>query len=150
MATLNELLLEMFKEISARLKRVEGRVDHIINEKADKTDVKSALEKLDQKADKADVQSALEKLDQKADKADVQDLKAEVKADVQDLKADVKDIKDILDQKVDKADFNMLRDEVRTHGQRLDRIETGIKTLQWTMTAGLAVLGIILAFMRAC
>ena len=64
-----------------------------------------------------------EKLDQKADKTDVQDLK---------------------------ADVNILRDEVRGHGQRLDRIETGIKTLQWTMTAGIAVLGIILAFIRSC
>ena len=149
MANFNELLLEMFKEISARLKRVEDRVDHIINEKADKADVKSALEKLDQKTDKADVQSLKVEV-----KTDIQDLKVEVKTDIQDLKADIKDvrgdIKDILDQKADKADVNELRDEVRTHGQRLDRIETGIKTLQWTMTAGLAVLGIILAFMRAC
>ena len=34
---------------------------------------------------------------------------------------------------------------MRSLARRVDRIETGIKTLQWTMTAGLAVLGIILA-----
>ena len=107
----NELLLQTLKEVGVRLERLEGRVDHVINEKADKTDV--------------------------------QDLKTDIK----DVKAD---IKDILNQKADKADVNILRDEVRAHGQRLDRIETGIKTLQWTMTAGLAVLGIILAFVRAC
>ncbi|RKU37497.1 hypothetical protein C6496_10480 [Candidatus Poribacteria bacterium] len=126
----NELLLQTLKEVGVRLERLEGRVDHVINEKADKIDVKSALEKLDRKSDKEDVQ--------------------DVKADVQDLKADIKDIKAILDQKADKADVNILRDEVRAHGQRLDRIETGIRTLQWTMTAGLAVLGIILAFVRSC
>ena len=140
----NELLLQTLKDVGIRLERLEGRVDHVINEKADKTDVKevkaelkSVAEKLDQKADKADLKSVIEKLDQKADKADVQD----VKADVQDVKADVQDVK---------ADVNTLRDEVRSQGQRLDRIETGIKTLQWTMTAGIAVLGIILAFVRSC
>ena len=87
----NELLLQTLKEVGIRLERLEGRVDHVINEKADK--------------------------------------------------ADVKDVK---------ADVSALRGEVRSHGQRLDRIETGIRTLQWTMTAGIAVLGIILAFMRSC
>ncbi len=137
----NELLLQTLKEVGIRLERLEGRVDHVINEKADKTDVQDV--KADIKDVKADIKDIL---DQKADKTDVQD----VKADVQDVKADIKDIKDILDQKADKTDVNILRDEVRAHGQRLDRIETGIKTLQWTMTAGLAVLGIILAFIRAC
>ncbi|RKU17314.1 hypothetical protein C6503_11105 [Candidatus Poribacteria bacterium] len=103
----NELLLQTLKDVGIRLERLEGRVDHVINEKADKTDVKEV---------KADLKSVIEKLDQKADKADV----------------------------------NTLRDEVRSQGQRLDRIEMGIKTLQWTMTAGIAVLGIILAFVRSC
>ena len=110
----NELLLQTLKDIGIRLERLEGRVDHVINEKADKIDVKDVREAL---------KSVSEKLDQKVDKADVKDVR---------------------------ADVNVLRDEVRSHGQCLDRIETGIKTLQWTMTAGLAVLGIILAFMRAC
>ena len=55
-----------------------------------------------------------------------------------------------IETKADKSDVDALREEVHSHGQRLDRIETGIKTLQWTMTAGLALMGIILAFMRAC
>ena len=120
----NELLLQTLKDVGIRLERLEGRVDHVINEKADKTDVNDL---------KTELKSVAEKLDEKADKTDVNDLKTELKTDVNDVKTDV----------------NTLRDEVRSHGQRLDRIEPGIKTLQWTMTAGLAVLGIILAFMRA-
>ena len=103
----NELLLQTLKDVGIRLERLEGRVDHVINEKADKTDVT-------------------------------------------DVKAELKSVAEKLDQKADKADVNALRDEVRSQGQRLDRIEMGIKTLQWTMTAGLAVLGIILAFVRSC
>ena len=140
----NDLLLQTLKEVGIRLERLEGRIDHVINEKADKVDVQD--------------------LKEKADKADVQDLKTDIKADVQDLKTDGQDLKveiravtEKLDQKADKADVNALKadvntlgDEVRSQGQRLDRIETGIKTLQWTMTAGLAILGIILAFVRSC
>jgi len=114
----NDLLLQTLKDVGIRLERLEGRVDHIINEKSDKVDVQDL---------KAELKAVTEKLDQKADKTDVQDLKAELK-----------------------ADFNTLGDKVQSHAQRLDRIETGIKTLQWTMTAGLAILGIILAFVRSC
>lgn len=110
----NELLLQTLKDIGIRLERLEGRVDHVINEKADKTDV------------------------------------TDFKTEFTDVRTELKSVSEKLDQKADKSDVNALRDEVRSHGQRLDRIETGIKTLQWTMTAGLAVLGIILAFMRAC
>ncbi len=117
----NELLLQTLKDVGLRLERLEGRVDHVINEKADKSDVTDV--KSDVKDVRAELKSVAEKLDQKADKSDVTDVK---------------------------SDVNALRDDVRSQGQRLDRIETGIKTLQWTMTAGLAVLGIILAFMRAC
>ena len=106
----NDLLLQTLKEVGIRLERLEGRVDHVINEKSDKADVQDL---------KAELRVVTEKLDQKADKADVNTLK---------------------------EDVNTLSDEVRSQSQRLDRIETGIKTLQWTMTAGLAILGIILAF----
>ena len=85
----NQLLLQTLKEVGVRLERLEGRVDHVINEKADKTDV-------------SDVKSRL----------------------------------------------NKLQEELNSQGRRIDRIETGIRTLQWTMTAGLAVLGIILAFIK--
>ena len=133
----NELLLQTLKDVGIRLERLEGRVDHVINEKADKTDVKDV---------KADLKSVSEKLDQKADKSDVDDVKADLKSvsEKLDQKADKSDVDDV------KSDVKALREDVRSHGQRLDRIETGIKTLQWTMTAGLAVLGIILAFMRSC
>ena len=103
----NDLLLQTLKEVGIRLERLEGRVDHVINEKADKTDV-------------------------------------------QDLKVEIRAITEKLDQKADTVDVNTLGDEVRSQSQRLDRIEAGIKTLQWTMTAGLAILGIILAFVRSC
>ncbi len=35
----NELLLQTLKEVGVRLERLEGRADHVINEKADKIDV---------------------------------------------------------------------------------------------------------------
>ena len=108
----NELLLQTLKEVGIRLERLEGRVDHVINEKADKIDVSDV---------KTELKTVTDKLDLKADKTDVNDVK---------------------------VDVNKLWDEVRSQGLRLDRIETGIKTLQWTMTAGLAVLGIILAFLK--
>ena len=133
----NELLLQTLKEVGIRLERLEGRVDHVINEKADKTDVK------DVKADVKDVKTDIK--DVKADIKDISALRGEVKAEVSALRGEVKaDVKEV------KADVSALRGEVRSHGQRLDRIETGIRTLQWTMTAGIAVLGIILAFMRSC
>ena len=182
----NDLLLQTLKDVGIRLERLEGRVDHIINEKADKVDVQDLradihILKVDVQSLNADIQ------DMKADgqnlradvhilKADIQDMKADgqsMKADIQNLKADVQDMKadihilkadgqslraDMQNIKTDvqshrkesKADFNALSDIVQSHAQRLDRIETGIKTLQWTMTAGLAILGIILAFVRSC
>ena len=140
----NDLLLQTLKEVGIRLERLEGRVDHIINEKADKADVENL--KADGRDFKAELKSITEKLDQKADKADIESLKA----DGRDFKAELKSVTEKLDQKADKADVNALSDEVRSQAQRLDRIETGIKTLQWTMTAGLAILGIILAFVRSC
>jgi predicted nucleic acid-binding Zn-ribbon protein len=135
----NELLLQTLKEVGIRLERLEGRVDHVINEKSDKADVKDV--KADVKDVKADVRADIKDV-----KADVEDVKADVKAlsEKLDTKADKADVKDV------KADLTALRDEVRSHGQRLDRIDTGIRTLQWTMTAGIAAMGIILAFVKAC
>ena len=121
----NDLLLQTLKEVGIRLERLEGRVDQVINEKADKIDVQDL---------KVDIRAITEKLDQKANKADVNALGDEIRSQSERLDRDV----------------NTLGDEVRSQAQRLDRIETGIKTLQWTMTAGLAILGIILAFVRSC
>ena len=63
----------------------------------------------------------------------------------------------LIEQKADKsdvealrADLTELREEGHARGQRLDRIEAGIKTLQWTMTASVAVIGLALAFFKAC
>ncbi|MCE2400318.1 hypothetical protein J4G08_05450 [Candidatus Poribacteria bacterium] len=120
----NELLLQTLKEIGVRLERLEGRADHVINEKADKIDV-------------SDV------------KAELKAVKTELKADVNDVKTELKSVNEKLDQKADKADLDSLRDEVRSNGQRLDRLEAGIKTLQWTVTAGLAVLGVLIALLKA-
>ena len=128
----NDLLLQTLKDVGIRLERLEGRVDHIINEKADKVDVHDL---------KTELKSVTEKLDQKADKTDIHDLKT----DIHDLKTELKGDFNTL-----KGDFNTLGDKVQAHDQRLDRIETGIKTLQWTMTAGVAIFGIILAFVRSC
>ena len=93
----NQLLLQTLKEVGVRLERLEGRVDHVINEKADKSDIS-------------------------------------------DVKLDVSSVK---------SQLNGLQEEMRSLGRRVDRIETGIRTLQWTLTAGLAVLGVILALIKA-
>ncbi len=130
----NELLLQTIQEVSVRLERLEGRADHIINEKADKTDLKDV---------KAELNAVTTKLDLKADQTYVKDVKTELKNYINDVKAELKD-----DINGVKTELNELRDDLRSQGQRIDRIETGIRTLQWTMTAGLAVLGIIIAFIR--
>ena len=172
----NDLLLHILKEVGIRLERVEGRVDRIIDQKADKSDfdvpnkrLDSIDTKLDQKADKTDIAAIAEKLDQKADKTDIAAIaeKLELKADKTDiaaiaekleLKADKSDL-DITNQKVDTLaeKVNTLTEKVDTlgtqatdFGQRLDRIEGGISTLKWVVGAEVAVIGVILAFIKAC
>ncbi len=138
----NELLLQTLKEVGVRLERLEGRTDHVINEKADKIDVVDV--KTDLKHLRVELKAVYDRLDTKADKTDVNEVKTELKAvyDRLDTKAGKTDVNEV------KAELNEQRDELRSQGLRLDRIETGIRTLQWTMTAGLAVLGIILAFIK--
>ena len=139
----NDLLLQTLKEVGIRLERLEGRVDQVINEKADKIDVQDL---------KVDIRAITEKLDQKANKADVNALGDEIRSQSERLDRDVNALGDEIRSQSERLDrdVNTLGDEVRSQAQRLDRIETGIKTLQWTMTAGLAILGIILAFVRSC
>ncbi|RKU19780.1 hypothetical protein C6501_01145 [Candidatus Poribacteria bacterium] len=127
----NDLLLQTLKDVSIRLERLEGRADHVINEKADKIDV-------------GDVKTELKSVKIEL-KTDVNDVKAELN----DVKAELKSVNQKLDQKADKADLDSLRDEVRSNGQRLDRLEAGIKTLQWTVTAGVAALGVLIALLKA-
>ena len=38
----------------------------------------------------------------------------------------------------------------KSQGERLDRIEGGIKTLQWVLGVEIALVGIIVAFLKAC
>ena len=124
----NELLLQTLKEISIHLDRLAGRIDR----------VEQRMDHLDGRIDRI--------IDQKADKSDLAATNKRLDS-----------IESKLDQKADKADLvatneklDTLGAEVRSHGQRLDRIESGIRTLQWTMSAGLAVMGVIFAFLRAC
>ncbi len=56
----NDLLLRTLEQIGTRLERLESRIDHVINEKTDKTDVEDL---------KAEIRGVNEKLAQKADKA---------------------------------------------------------------------------------
>ena len=158
----NELLLQTLKEVGVRLERLEGRTDHIINEKADKIDVsevKSELKNLrtEFKADINGVRIELNdvrtelKADVNSVKSELNDVRTELKADVNSVKSELNDVRTELKADVNsvKSELNEIRDELRSQGQRINRIETGIRTLQWTMTAGLAVLGIILAFIKA-
>ena len=93
----NKLLLQTLKEVGIRLERLEGRVDRVIDEKSDKTDVDSV-------------------------RAEVKDLKIELKADINGVEAEIKDLRTELKADIDsvrtelKADVNTLRDEVRSHG----------------------------------
>lgn len=64
----NKLLLQRFEDIGTRLERLERRVDHVINEKADKTDVKDVkAEVKDVKLDVKDVQTELKTVIEKLD-----------------------------------------------------------------------------------
>ena len=71
----NELLLQTLKEVGGRLERLERRLDHVIKEKAVKTDVN-------------DVKTEL--------KADVKGVKTDLKSDVNDLKTEINDLRDEL------------------------------------------------------
>ena len=99
------------------------------------------LDRVDDRLDRMDA-----KLDQKADKEDVNVVKADIKA-----------IAAKLDQKADKEDVKRLEEKldatneaVKGQGERLDRIEGGIKTLQWVLGVEIALVGIIVAFLKAC
>ncbi len=144
----NELLLQTLKEVGIRLERLEGRSDHVINEKADKIDVKDLKTELN--AVKTELKTDINDLRTEL-KTDINDLRTELKTDINDLRTELNAVKTELKTDVNalKTEINDVRDELRSQGQRIDRIETGIKTLQWTMTAGLAALGIIIALIKA-
>ena len=57
----NKLLLQRLEEIGTRLGRLEKRVDQVINEKADKAEVKDV--KLDVKDVQTELKTVIKKLD---------------------------------------------------------------------------------------
>ena len=94
-----------------------------------------------------------DRLDRVDDRLDRMDAKLDRKADKEDVKA----IAAKLDQKADKEDLKRLEEKldatnetVKSQGERLDRIEGGIKTVQWVLGVEIALVGIILAFLKAC
>ena len=83
----------------------------------------------------------LDRLDAKIDtKADKEDVRA-VKEDISAVKEDVRAVKE---------DISAVKEDVNTLGKRLDRIEVGIATLRWIIGVEVAIIGVILAFLKAC
>jgi len=78
-----------------------------------------------------------DRLDRVDDRLDRMDAKLDRKADKEDLKR--------LEEKLDATN-----ETVKSQGERLDRIEGGIKTLQWVLGVEIALVGIIVAFLKAC
>ena len=117
----NDLVLQTLKQINVRLDRLDGRMDRLDGRMDRLIETKADQKALDTTNEKLDALSA--KLDTKADKADL-DATNE-KLDV--LSGDVKDI-----------------------GRRMDRLEAGIGTLKWIIGAEVAVIGVVLAFIKAC
>ena len=125
---LNDLLLQTLKEINVRLDRLDSRMDRL-DSRMDHLD--SRIDHvIDTKADKTALDAANQKLD-------VLSAKLDTKADKADLDATNQTL-DTLDGKVD------------TLGHRVERIEAGIGTLKWVIGAEVAVIGVILAFIKAC
>ena len=121
----NDLLLQTLKQINVRLDRVDGRMERL-DDRMDRL--------METKSDKTDLDATNEKLDT---------LREELST-----KADKSDL-DVTNGKLD-----TLREEVRTDirglGSRIERIEAGIGTLKWVIGAEVAVIGVILAFIKAC
>ena len=61
-----------------------------------------------------------------------------------DTKADKEDVRAV------KEDISAVKEDVNTLGKRLDRIEVGIATLRWIIGVEVAIIGVILAFLKAC
>ena len=120
----NELLLQTLKEISVRLDRLEGRVDHVIDNKVDKTDLNATNERLI-----------------------TLDAKTNERFDTLDAKTNERF--DALDAKTNER-FDALDAKINNLSQRMDRLDGGIGTLKWIIGAEVAVIGVILAFIKAC
>ena len=80
----------------------------------------------------------LDRLDGRMDRLDGRmDRLMEAKADKTDLAA--------TNEKLD-----ALSGDVKDLGRRMDRLEAGIGTLKWIIGAEVAVIGVVLAFIKAC
>ena len=117
----NDLLLQTLKQINVRLDRLDGRMDRL-DGRMDRLD--GRMDRLiETKADQTALDATNEKLDALSAK---------------------------LDTKADKADLDVTNQKVDDLGHRMDRIEAGIGTLKWIIGAEVAVIGVILAFIKAC
>ena len=61
----------------------------------------------------------------------------------------IDDLRHRLDDKIDDLGYR-LDDKIDNLGHRVERIEAGIGTLKWVLGAEVAVIGVILAFIKAC
>ena len=121
----NDLLLQTLKETNVRLDRLDSRMDRLdgrIDYLIDTKADKTALEVTNEKLDALST-----KIDTKADKADL----------------------DATNEKLDTLG-RRLDGKIDALGHRIERIEGGIGTLKWVIGAEVAVIGVILAFIRAC
>ena len=117
----NDLLLQTLKEINVRLDRLDSRMDRL----------DSRMDRLvETKADKTDIDLIHEKLDAKVDQTALDATNEKL---------------DSLNGKVDN-----LGEQFNDFGGRIDRIEAGMGTLKWVIGAEVAVIGVILAFIKAC
>ena len=123
----NELLIEILKQIHVRLDRLDAKVDT----KADKEDVNA-------------LRVSVEK-DINIVKEDVNALRVSVEKDINIVKEDVNALRVSVEK-----DINIVKEDVNSLGQRLDRIEAGIGALRWVIGAEVAIIGVILAFLKAC
>ena len=95
------------------------------------------LDRLEERTDRV--------IDQKADKVDF----ASTNKKIDDLREDMRSQVQHLDENIN-SQVQRLDEDIRSQGQRLDRIEAGIGTLKWIIGVEVAVIGVILAFIRAC
>ena len=154
----NELLLQTLKEISVRLDRLEGRTDRIIDQKVDKADLEATHKrlddldrKLDQKADKSDLEAIDKKIDDLREDmhSQGQRLDENIQSQEQRLREEIRSQGQCLDENI-QSQGQRLNEDIQSQGQRLDRIEAGIGTLKWIIGAEVAVIGVVLAFIKAC
>ena len=100
----------------------------------------------------------LDRLDGRMDRLDGRmDRLMETKADKTDLAATNEKLDVLMETKADKTDLaatneklDALTGEVKNIGSRMDRLEAGIGTLKWIVGAEVAVIGVVLAFIKAC